>query len=656
MRSLLALSLIASGCNQGDGLVVVTVGATPTVANVASLHVKATAGGMTREIDVAPVASTIPPEVTFGIVVPLSVGSTLAVQVQARDGAGGDLADGSGMSGVSAGGRTDLTVTLGSGSPDGGLDFGLQDGGATDLSPDASAPSVPRQIAPLSTSRVTSYRPKLRWQLPAGLSGAQVDLCASRACTTMLASATVDAAGTSAVPSANLAAGPVFWRVRATSSSGPVTSPIWQFWVGARASNVDTSWGSVLDVNGDGIADLAVAAAGANNGNGRVYVFHGAANLPTGPAQASTVLIGSDGNSTYFGRPTCAGDVNGDGYADLVVGESQFNGGTGRFYLYYGGASGLHSQPDFHADGSDGNQAGFATAPATAGDVNGDGYADVLIPADGAAAGAGRVYVYFGSASGLQATPMLLSAPDGTGSAFGWSVVSTDVNGDGLGDIAVGAIGAATNGRTYLYLGTATGLSQTAININAPDANGAFGIAIANGDANGDGFADLLIGANTAGPNGEGRAYLYYGSASGLAATPVTTLTGPGGAGTYFGGGVSLPDVNADGFGDLLIGANADTNTGKAYVYLGAAAGPSTTPTVLPGPDPNGGFGVPCRSVDDVNGDGFGDIAIASPQSGSSLGKLLVYPGGPGGVSSLGSLVMTGVDTGGSFSTAFAGE
>lgn len=118
---------------------------------------------------------------------------------------------------------------------------------------------------------MSSRRPTLRWALPRAATGARVTLCIDRACARPLTS--VDVIGTAYTPTADLPRGVVFWRLVGLDAGGVVgaPSPVWEFNVGSRTAPRDTSWGSVLDLNGDGYADVAVGEPGL----GRVWIYMG---------------------------------------------------------------------------------------------------------------------------------------------------------------------------------------------------------------------------------------------------------------------------------------------------------------------------------------------------------------------------------------------
>ena len=381
------------------------------------------------------------------------------------------------------------------------------------------------------------------------------------------------------------------------------------------------------DINGDGLTDLLVGAPDA----GRSYVVFGRANWSgVSTLNLNTIAMGTGGfaitGEARFDQSgssvSAAGDINGDGLADLLVGALGNDAYAGRSYVVFGranwsGVSTLNLNTIAMGTG------GFAisgeaaddesgSSVSAAGDINGDGLADLLVGAPGNDAYAGRSYVVFGRAnwSGVS-TLNLNTIAMGTGGfaitgelvsdQSGFSVSAAgDINGDGLADLLVSAPyndeGGGNAGRTYVVFGRAHWSGVSTLNLNTI-AMGTGGFAItgeanfdlsgysvsAAGDINGDGLADLLVGAsgNDAGGSDAGRSYVVYGKTDTSAVNLSAVAAGTGGfaitgevAGDKSGFSVSAAgDINGDGLADLLVGAPGNaaggTNAGRSYVIFG---------------------------------------------------------------------------------------
>jgi hypothetical protein len=403
-------------------------------------------------------------------------------------------------------------------------------------------------------------------------------------------------------------------------------------------------------MNGDGFADVIVGAPSYATDGGRAYVYLGAAaGLGSAPTR---VLDAPEFSGGRFGCAVAmAGDVNGDGLADFVVGSSKAGTG-GRAYVYLGGSAGLPSAPATMLSGPVADSF-FGASVASAGDVNGDGFGDIVVGAQKAGAG-GRAYVYLGSASGISTTVAATLVGPTAGTDFGVSVAAAgDVNADGFADIIVGAF--SGTGYAYVFLGSSSGVVTTpAVTMDAPEASGRFGLAARSaGDVNADGFSDVLVGADSV-SLGDGRAYLYLGRATGPAATPSLNISAPDSGGSFGASVAGEMDVNGDGYADVVIGASTFGGTGRSYVFLGGSTGLAATPAAtLSAPDAGGGFGGAIGGSD-LTGDGFADVVVGAANVSSGVGRAYVYVGGSGAFATTPSKTLTGPDAGGHFGTTVA--
>lgn len=425
--------------------------------------------------------------------------------------------------------------------------------------------------------------------------------------------------------------------VDATDATWPVTiDPVYTtasttLTGGAAADRFGWRAASAGDVNHDGYDDVVVGAPRYTSSTGRAYVYHGAsAGVST---TATTTLTGGVAGELYGYSVAGAGDVNNDTYDDIVVGSYGYTSSKGRAYVYHGSSTGIGSTAITTITGATANdQLGFSVA--SAGDVNADNYADIIVGAPGYSSSTGRAYVFHGATGGVSTTATSTLTGAASSNFFGYSVASAgNVNGDLYNDVIVGAYGNTTNtGRAYVYLGASSGVSTTAGSTFAGSGtNQYFGYSVGSaGDVSGDGYDDVVIGAYGV-TTSTGRVYLYSGSSVGLSSFASTTIDGAT-AGDAFGTAVApAGDVNHDGYGDLIVGAPGySSSTGRAYVYHGSSLGLSTTAAAtLTGGAGSNYLGNSVASAGDVNGDGFDDVIVGAYGYSSSTGAAYVYRGYP---------------------------
>ena len=438
------------------------------------------------------------------------------------------------------------------------------------------------------------------------------------------------------------------------SATGLAVSPAWSVEGDQEHAHFGGSVSAAGDVNGDGFDDMLVGIPYYDNGEeyvSAVCLYLGSKDIVDNDCAWFKTLGPVAG--PYGVRIATAGDVNGDGYADVIIGEPVNDDSTkGVAYLYLGSTTGLAVSPAWSAEG---NQEGtwFGDSVSTAGDVNNDGFDDVIVGASRYSNDEndeGAVFVYLGSADGLSRVACWMAESDQVDSGFGASASTAgDVDGDGYADVIVGSpwyvVSEIKTGAAFVYMGSTSGLAVSpSWSVEGNQENALFGHPAATaGDVNGDGFDDLIIGARWY-DNGEedvGAAFVYFGSIMGLAANPAWSAEGNQ-ADAHFGGSVSTAgDVNGDGFDDVVVGASSYNNgeffEGAAYVYLGSASGLAANPAwSAEGNQADAHFGGSVSTAGDINGDGFDDVVVGAwgyDNIEEDEGAIFVFPGTTKGVS-----------------------
>ncbi len=443
---------------------------------------------------------------------------------------------------------------------------------------------------------------------------------------------------------------------------------------------------SAGDVDGDGLDDVLVGAYGNDEGAtnaGKAYLLLGS----TLTASTSSTIDLSRADFAFIGENegdyagvsvSTAGDVDGDGLSDLLVGAPDNDDGgnyAGKVYLVLGSTLTASAttdidlrQADFAFIGE--NQGDYAgVSVSSAGDVDGDGLDDVLIGAPyntDRGVNAGKAYLIFGSTLTASTSSTIdLAYADfafagESSNNFGGVSVSTagDVDGDGLDDLLFGAVGNSDGGqyagKAYLFLAsTVTASASTFIDLGQADfvfvgeasEDGAGYSARNAGDVDGDGLDDVLVGAygNDDGGSSAGKAYLLLGRSLATSTSSRFNLRQADfafigeAANDVAGTSVSTAgDVDGDGLHDLLVGAYANSqysrNAGKAYLVLGSSVATRTSSTISLSQadfhfygeqiEDMAGYGV--SSAGDVNGDGVDDLlvgALYNDDGGAEAGK-----------------------------------
>lgn len=354
-----------------------------------------------------------------------------------------------------------------------------------------------------------------------------------------------------------------------------------------------------------------------------------------------------------------AGDVNGDGYDDVIVGANWFDGGEaneGAAFLYYGSAAGLSQTYAWMVE-SDQAQAEMGHSVSTAGDINDDGYSDLIVGAPGYL-GIGGAFIFLGDIGGPAPAADIVLEGEQDASKFGFSVSTAGyVNDDNFADVIVGAPYYdgdvyLDRGRAYVFYGDGSGVNSNPdwiAEINTFADGDLFGFAVDSaGDFDGNGFDDVVIGAPYYDFDGEtGLVAVFPGSAAGLPNSGGIANLGDsydqyGQSDSEFGFSVAgAGDINGDTFDDVIVGApNYDNDSqppdtlGAAYLYLGNSDRFLTTPSgydaQLVPTQLNSLFGYDVDGAGDIDQDNFDDLIIGAPRyddDQTDSGAAFVYLG-----------------------------
>ena len=443
------------------------------------------------------------------------------------------------------------------------------------------------------------------------------------------------------------------------STVDPATNGFGFTIAGSTAGSFGYGVGGAGDFNGDGINDILFSQRGYGGNLGRAYVIFGkddsGADIDTTGMSATDGITVTGGANFDLGAQAgsvdFAGDVNGDGFDDLILGSYNYNAGNGGATLVFGSASptsltlpvATTSEGVFFTGSNANSYMGYDVSGL--GDINGDGFDDFAMSSPDVA---NSTYVAFGRSS-FSTTPVAdntLSGADGfvITNANGRSIDALgDLNGDGIGDMLVTSGG---NGYViYGVAGTRSNVDVTALGGDGYQITGldsSFGYSGAGGsDFNGDGTPDFAIGT-TLYNSDAGETTLLFGDVGALSIGALTTSEGfrMGGSAAfeYSASFLSLNgDVNGDGYDDLLIGAaqadHSAGNSGSATLIFGRADTPTgtdlstytggSTGIRIDGAAAGNGLGS-ALGMSDINGDGCTDLILGT----ASADKVYVIFGG----------------------------
>ena len=347
------------------------------------------------------------------------------------------------------------------------------------------------------------------------------------------------------------------------------------------------------------------------------------------------MIFDGEPNSLFGSRIVC-GDVDGDGYDDILIDARKYDSYRGRVYLYFGGPD-MDNKPDLIFEGQ--NEKEVFGDGIACGDIDNDGYDDIVIAAGGYNESRGRAYLYWGSdRKSMDVKPDEIFVPEtekGAAFSLGYPAIY-DIDNDGYRDIILGACAYWSpgngKGRAYLYYGNTKELMDTSADLifNEETLRDQFGHRIACGDVDNDGFGDIVIGTIDY-PRGEqqDRTYIYYGGRKSIMDAKADVIFEEKTEATNYVGGMVCIDQNKDGYDDLFIGdPGYNKKKGRVYLFYGnSKKSLDTEPDVtFQGEVEQSDYGIQVV-CGDIDGDHVNDIVIGTRGPKDIVSRVYIYWG-----------------------------
>jgi len=329
------------------------------------------------------------------------------------------------------------------------------------------------------------------------------------------------------------------------------------------------------DINNDGYDDVLVGANSYPTGGsleGRVYIFWG--NETDDFNYANNYTITGEHSSDNLGFSISAGDLNNDGYDEFLVGAWGFDIQRGRVFVFWGNTTGNFTNTSrYIINGTDTND--HMGRSVSSGDVNNDNYMDLIVGSDyGGGLGAETVYVFWGNTTGNFTYANNYTITEATD--MGWSVYSGDINGDSYADVLAGGL----NDKVYLFWGNETDDFNSTRNYTFSGPSG-FGDTVSAGDLNKDGYDELFVTSTEYLPNG--RVFIFWGNQTDdFTYTDNYTIDANATDDRLL--CTHSIDINNDGYGELIVGADRASGGGKVYFFWSGIKN-ITDPALKPGSD-----------------------------------------------------------------------